>query len=49
LDPKALGLPGGSALIEVIALDLNGDGRDSPIAVWATGGDPARRSYSPLR
>lgn len=46
LDPKAYGVEAGSQLIEVLALDLNGDGRDSPVAVWAVAGDGARRRYT---
>lgn len=46
LDPKGYGIEAGSQLIEVLALDLNGDGRDSPVAVWAVAGDGARRRYT---
>jgi hypothetical protein len=49
LDAKALGLPKASTLIEVISLDLDGDGRDSAIAVWALGGDSQQRGYQLLR
>ena len=46
LDPKGYGLEAGSVLIEVLAVDLDGDGQDSPVAVWALGGDRGRRRYT---